>query len=171
MIVINSNHLLQQGSVLPLCLFITALISMVAVTMHETANAELRLSATVIESMQADALAEYALTYAFEVARNNPAALPNPYTTVEIKPAAANTDARNTVATIHATHTDRHCPEFFTGERQHYEIIAKAQTSGAGKRAYRLGFYVCREICVTLPCTDSESVPVRSFWTINEWDS
>ena len=160
----------QQGFVLPLCLFITALISMVAITMRQTATTELRLAATVIEAMQAYALAEYALTYAFESANNNPDLLPDPYTSLEIKPALANTTGQSAVATISATHSDKHCPEFSAGERQHFEILARAQTSGAGRRIHRLGFYICREICVTPPCAASVSDLVRSFWTVNEWN-
>jgi len=157
-----------KGFAMPVCLLITVLISLLAVTAYQTALSELRIGAALINARQAYGLAEYAVNSALRYVTVSPATLPSDSTPLVVPLTQPESTSQQIHAVITTKQQDKICPQYISGIRQHYEILATATSGQAGKRIHRQGFYVCRLHCAISLCPPLESKPVRTYWTIDE---
>jgi Tfp pilus assembly protein PilX len=153
---------------MPLCLLITVLISLVAIAAHQTALTGARMSSARINSHTAFNLAEYAINNALFLARTSPETLPTNSTPLDATLSLPQTVSQQVAAVITMTHQDSNCPEFNSGRRQHYEVLATVTFEQTGKRSYRQGFFICRQDCTFSNCSLEISAPRRTYWTISE---
>jgi hypothetical protein len=157
----------SQGSALPICLILTGILSILAISALRSATAEARLSRSVLDASQAFSLAERGVVTALAFARTQPEnlSLSMPVAVPVTQPALPG---HSIAVEIEASGIDDHCPMFTNSERQHYEIYSTGMAGMGAIRTHVQGFYICRELCADENCIGAEISPVPSYWTIFE---
>jgi hypothetical protein len=157
----------SQGSALPICLILTGILSILAISALRSATAEARLSRSVLDASQAFSLAERGVVTALAFARTQPEKLSStmPVAVPVTQPALPG---HSIAVEIEASGIDDHCPMFTNSERQHYEIYSTGMAGMGAIRTHVQGFYICRELCADENCIGAEISPVPSYWTIFE---
>lgn len=163
------QHLIQQrlykGSTLPICLILTGIMALLAISALRSATAEARLSISVQNFSQAFYLAERGVATALGFANAQPEnlSLSLPVTVPISQPALPD---HSIDVEIEAAGNDSHCPMFTNGQRQHYEIYSTGIAGMGAIRTHIQGFYICRELCTGESCIGTELPPVPGYWTI-----
>jgi hypothetical protein len=157
----------SQGSALPICLILTGILSILAISALRSATAEARLSISVLAASQAFSLAERGVITALAFARTQPEKLSLTMPVVVPVPQPA-LPGHSIDVEIEASGNDNHCPMFANSERQHYEVYSTGIAGMSAIRTHVQGFYICRELCAEENCIGTELSPVPSYWTIFE---
>ena len=157
----------SRGSALPICLILTGILSILAISALRSATAEARLSRSVLAASQAFSLAERGVITALAFARTQPEklSLTMPVAVPVPQPALPG---HSIDVEIEAIGKDNHCPTFANSERQHYEVYSTGIAGMSAIRTHVQGFYICRELCAEESCIGTELSPVPSYWTIFE---
>ncbi len=161
----------MRGSALPICLMLSGILSILAVSALRSATAEARLGVSVLAAHQAFYLAQRGSTTALSYAIRLPENLPAPQSIPLIIPVAQPSIPGHSIETeIAAIGTDAVCPYLSDDavlniERQHYEIRSMGRASTSATRIHIQGFYICHEICSGIGCIGTVTRPVPSYWT------
>ena len=160
-----------RGSALPICLMLSGILGILAVSALRSATAEARLGVSVLAAHQAFNLAQRgsttALGYAMRQPENLPALQSIPLNISVAQPAIQGHSIETEIAAIGA---DAECPYLrndadLNVERQHYEIRSTGRAGKSATRIHVQGFYICHEICSGNGCIGTVTPPVPSYWT------
>jgi len=150
----------QRGAALAIVLILLTLMTLVAGAALRHAAAGLRLTSSIRSADEAFVLAATAVAAGLSLADSNPAMLPG---ADEITLPTMTTASGSSQSTMHLSGTSA-CLSPFVGIRYDFEIRATA-TAGRGARSnQRQSFYICREVCATMPCMESPVTP--SSWAV-----
>lgn len=155
----------QAGALLPLVLVLLGLCTLLATQALRTAAAEAGLVRALSAAQEAAALARAQSSGALAAAGRDPGRLPPPLAGARAEASARVTGAGSARADWLFVASDAVCPALGASivTREHYEIVATAETSTGAVHTEHLGFYVCREVC-NAPCTAATTGPVMSYW-------
>jgi len=160
-----------RGSALPICLMLSGILGILAVSALRSATAEARLGVSVLAAHQAFSLAQRGSTTALRYAMRQPENLPALQSIPLIIPVAQPASPGHSIETeIAAFGIDADCPylhddAILNVERQHYEIRSTGRASTSATRIHVQGFYICHEICSGNGCIGTVTPPVPSYWT------
>jgi len=154
----------MRGAALPATLLLIAAASLTAFAALRSAATEARLAGTLRSAATAFALAEQGIATGLEIARTDPALLPD--SNLLTLPTQAIAGMGSVSAFIQPGTRDNHCPALapLPAVRQHFEITATGTADIGVRTTHVQGFYVCREICTTADCIALELPPIRSYW-------
>ena len=159
----------SRGIALPVCLLLSGILLLMALSALRNAGDSALLLHTLREQQRAALLAQQILRAAYAAIESEPGLLPTAADALAVPHSQALSEPYTATTTVHLRGTDDHCPEFTTGTRRHYELVATL-SSDQQLLSRRLGFAVCFEVCMTAGCVPRLAVPTRSYWSTGEPD-